>query len=182
MMKVKYLLLAIGILFSVSLIGQKKYKGYSKSKRQTPASMLTQAQKLSDNSPTEAIKIIEQLVANKKDKTTYGLLDEAYFLLGKIYEDIDQNELAKQRYNEALSYTSKSDNDQKALIHYRLGVIALEQKDSKVAEVNFNYGLDFSSNPQQMYKFETGKIDILILNNQNETALNELALLESKNK
>lgn len=179
MKRVQYIIIVIGLFFSVSLMGQKKFKDFSKSKRQTPASMLAQAQQLSDNSPTQAIKIIEQIVANKNDKTTYGLLDEAYSLLGKIYEDIDQNDLAKQRYNEALTYTSKGDEDQKALIHYRLGVIAIKEEQSKIADLNFVKCLSFSNNSQLIYRCETGKIDVLILDNQNESALSELSKLKA---
>ena len=179
MKKMQYILIVIGILFSIRLSGQKKLKGYSESKRQSPGTMLYQANQLSDKSPTQAIKIIEQLVANKKDKATYSVLDEAYFLLGKIYEDIDQNELAKQRYNEALSYISKSDEDQKAIIHYRLGVIALEEKESIIATENFDSCLNFSTDSQQIYRCETGKIDVLILDNQNVIALAELARLSA---
>jgi len=176
----KYIIIAIGVLFCANLTAQKKFKDYSISKRQDPASLLSQAQQLSDNSPTQAIKIIEQIVANKKDKSTYGLLDEAYYLLGKIYEDIDQNDLAIQRYNEALTYTSKGDENQKALIHYRLGVIALKKEKSKVANSNFDKCLLYSDNSQQIYLCETGKIDVLILDNQNESALSELAKLKEK--
>lgn len=179
MKKMQYIILAIGVLFSVNLTAQKKLKEYSKSKKQDPASMLSTAQQLSDGSPTHAIKIIEQIIANKKDKSTYGLLDEAYYLLGKIYEDIDQNDLAIQRYNEALTYTSKGDENQKALIHYRLGVIALKKKQSKVADSNFDMCLLYSDNLQQIYQCETGKIDVLILDNQNESALSELAKLKA---
>ena len=176
----KYIIIAIGVLFCANLTAQKKFKDYSISKRQDPASLLSQAQQLSDNSPTQAIKIIEQIVENKKDKSTYGLLDEAYYLLGKIYEDIDQNDLAIQRYNEALTYTSKGDENQKALIHYRLGVIALKKEQSKVANSNFDKCLLYSDNSQQIYLCETGKIDVLILDNQNESALSELAKLKEK--
>lgn len=178
MKSIRYIILLVGVFVSVSLIGQKKYESYSKTKRQTPASMLAEAKKLSDNSPTQAIKIIEQLVANKKDKTTYALLDEAYFLLGKIYEDINQNSLAIQRYNEALTYISKGDEEQKALIHYRLGVIALEDEQSKVASINFNSCLNFAKNSQQIYRCKIGKVDVLILDNDNEAALNEISKLK----
>jgi two-component system LytT family sensor kinase len=178
MKKIQYILVVLGVLFSAYMHGQEKRKEYSETKRQSPYKMLTKAQQLKDKSPTQSIKIIEQLVTNKKDKATYSLLDEAYFLLGEIYENIDQNELAKQRYDEALSYTSKSDENQKAIIHYRLGVIALKENLSKVADNHFNECIRFSSDSQQIYRCETGKIDILILDNQNKIALNELDRLQ----
>ncbi|MFT4535085.1 MAG: two-component system LytT family sensor kinase [Saprospiraceae bacterium] len=178
MKKAQYILVVVGVLISTSLMGQKKSKEYFESKRQSPFEMLAMAQQLKENSPTQSIKIIEQLVANKKDKATYGLLDEAYFLLGEIYEDIDQDELAKQRYDLALSYTSKSDEDQKAIINYRLGLIALKENISKVADNHFNKCISYSTDAQQIYRCETGKIDVLILENKNETALNELTRLQ----
>ena len=179
MKKVQYILVVVGVLISASLMGQKKSKVFFESSRQSPYEMLTIAQQLKDKSPTQSIKIIEQLVANKKDKATYGLLDEAYFLLGEIYEDINQDELAKQRYDEALSYTSKSDEDQKAIIYYRLGLIALKEKIGNLADNHFNKCISYSCDAQQIYRCETGKIDVLILENQNETALNQLARLQS---
>ncbi len=178
MKKVQYILVVIGVLFSAYMHGQEKRKEFLETKRQLPYRMLTKAQQLKDKSPTQSIKIIKQLVANKKDKATYSLLNEAYFLLGEIYENIDQYELARQRYDEALSYTSKSDEDQKAIIHYRLGVIALKENLSKLADNHFNECIRFSSDAQQIYRCETGKIDVLILDNQNKIALNELDRLQ----
>ena len=179
MKHIQYIIILIGILFSVNLQGQKKYKDLYGSKRQTPASRMAEAQRLSTESPSEAIKIIKQVIDNTEDKSTYALLDDAYFLLGRIYEDINQEDLAEQRYREALSYTSESEDNQKALIYYRLGSIALKKGDTKYASIHLDECLAVSKDDQQTYQCKTGKVDILILNNQNELALAELEKLES---
>ena len=159
------------------VLGQeKKSKGYSSKKVRTITSqeLLDQAKALSDQSPKEAIYLIEQIITTKKDKFSYLLFDDAYVLLGKIYEDIDQLDLATQRYTQALSHTSKNDEDQKALIFYRLGRISIKSKNVKLAESYFTKCLSIVVDDQLLRRCEVGKIDVLILKNQNQEALTAL--------
>ncbi len=179
MKKTQYIFVIIGFLFSTNLVAQKKIKSPYNSKRQTPAAMLDEAQRLSEDSPSAAIKVIEKIISNKNDKSAYALLDEAYFILGKIYEDINQNDLAIERYKTALTYTSRKDGDQQALIYYRLGILALEQENKQNANINFDKCINLSTDDLQKYQCETGKIDVLILNNENDLALAELNRLQT---
>jgi chemotaxis protein histidine kinase CheA len=179
MKKTQYIFVIIGFLFSTNLVAQKKIKSPYNSKRQTPAAMLDEAQRLSEDSPSAAIKVIEKIISNKNDKSAYALLDEAYFILGKIYEDINQNDLAIERYKTALTYTSRKDGDQQALIYYRLGILALEQENKQNANINFDKCISLSTDDLQKYQCETGKIDVLILNNENDLALAELNRLQT---
>lgn len=176
----RYILVVSFMMFSLVLIGQKKI---SKGKvvRQSPVSLLKMATELSTEHPTKSIFLIEDLLTRKEDKVLYDVLDEAYFLLGTIYEDIGQNELAIQRYEQALSYIGKGDENRKAIIYYKIGNISLQLNDPKKANFSFDNCLQWAVGEDLIQKCESGKIDVLIQEDSNVLALNSIIELESKN-
>ena len=105
-----YILSLFLLLFTFTAFGQnkdfKKSKKF-KSKQVSTATLLEEATSLREKAPQEAIKLLDKVIqkSRKEDRNSAG---KAYFLLGNIYEDIDQEDLALQRYEMALKiYRSK---------------------------------------------------------------------------
>ncbi|MEZ4931955.1 MAG: hypothetical protein R2788_07540 [Saprospiraceae bacterium] len=99
----RYILCLLLFVFAFNLYGQNEAKKYSKSKRGQTQTLVEQAQVIKEKSPTQAIKLLEQAVLEASKK---GLGEEgkAYLLLGEIYEDVEQKDLAIQRYEQALDF------------------------------------------------------------------------------
>ena len=122
--------------------GEEK-KSYSKVKNSERRNYLDEARSLREKSPTEAIKLIEEALLNARKGNDAQSQAEAYTLLGNIYEDINQPELALQRYEQALTAISRSKRGgNPAPIHQRMGQIYLDLKSDKEAELSFKRCID----------------------------------------
>ena len=116
-MRLRSIILCLFLIgFSTSIFGQDKKSKYSKSK-QSNAELLDEARASKGEDPTYAIKLVEQVLRDfnpkkqkrrKKKSKDQKLEAEAYTLLGEIYEGINQNQLALQRYQQAMSVWKRS--------------------------------------------------------------------------
>lgn len=162
-------------------MGQRKGKMRSFDKRQSSENLLLEAEKLKEAQPLEAVAIIEGVIANeRKKKQISNLLGQAYFLLGNIYEQIGQDELAEQRYHEAITFISNKGDSLSPEIYYRLGVINLQRRNEKKAFINFNLCIKSSTNDEMKLRCEEGMADIKIMMNDNDAAISDLELLKEK--
>lgn len=172
--------LLIAMLLPILAIAQKKGK-IDNNRPNSAVLLLQQAEAFKEKDPVKAISQVEQVIkleSGKKSKS--DLLGEAYYLLGNIYEQITQNELAKERYILALQNTAKNNTNLRAKINYRLGKIDLENTRLKSAIINFQTSLDVSQDDDLKLKSEEGIIDAKILMNDNVGAIKDLERLPLK--
>lgn len=154
------------LVFSNITIGQIKSKVYSK---QSSNSLLKQARKEKEKNPTNAILLVEESINKAKKKEKRQIEAEAYYLLGEIYEQIGQNNLALQRYQEALSRTGdKKTTQDRALIHERMGIVFLKEEDDRRAEVSFNLCIQSSQEQTTTLRCKEGLVDVKLLQKNNE--------------
>ncbi len=143
-----------------------------KKKEQGYLMEIRRAKDLREKSPTTAIKILESVVLEsqrKKDQRTTG---EAFFLLGEIFENIDQKELAIQRYNQALgAINSKKDPNRSAGIHQRVGQLQVALKNAKAAQSSFKICLEMTDDKKLIIKCQEGLADVQLLNKNPDASL-----------
>lgn len=115
------------------------------SRQPSNQSYLEQAKKLRDEDPEKAIKFLEKAIRSSKRDSDYATDAEAYFLLGNIYEEIGQNDLALQRYIRADRLFELTDlKELRAENYYRTASIQLLNKQTQQAQNSFSLCLDYS--------------------------------------
>lgn len=154
--------------------GEEK-KSYSKAKNSERRNYLDEARSLREKSPTEAIKLIEEALLNARKGNDAQSQAEAYTLLGNIYEDINQPELALQRYEQALTAISRSKRGgNPAPIHQRMGQIYLDLKSDKEAELSFKRCIDMASDQGIRQRCEEGIADVALLRGNPNASISQL--------
>ena len=177
-----YILLLSLLVFCGTVSGQKKDKVVQKKSRvqqRSNSELLSEAQLLKEKSPAAAIKVLEQVIrqSRKKDRDSEGT---AYALLGSIYENIDQKDLALQRYEMALNAINpKKGSAQVATIHQRMGQIYLNQKNDVAAQNSFNLCINFSSDEKLTIKCEEGLADVELLRGNFDAGLLQLDSIQN---
>lgn len=145
----------------------------------SPAMMLEDARDLSQTNPAQAIQQIEQIIRRLNKKRDSKIEGEAYLLLGNIYEDIGQKELAAQRYEQALALLQRTkDNDRIAELYYKIGLIQLEQKKAKAATQSFNNCIKQAITPVLKWSCKEGLADVDLLTGNYEAGFAKLDELE----
>jgi len=100
--------------------------------------VLEQAKSVREEDPLEAIKLLDQIIQSKKRKRDVKLESEAFILLGDIYKDIDQNELAMDRYQKAYQVLSTSKYVyEKYNLAFLIGQLYLDKNDLENAKTQF---------------------------------------------
>ena len=171
----RQILTCLFLSFLMGALNAQKKINKSYAKEQTSSSLLQQARSLKEKNPTKAILLVEESInkAGKREKRQVEA--EAYYLLGEIYERIGQNDLALQRYQEALSRTGDKKNTQgRALIHERMGIVFLKEDDDRRAEVSFNLCIQNSTEETTTLRCEEGLVDVKLLQKNNKAV--EVAL------
>jgi len=172
MMYRSFLICLFLLAYSHITIGQIKSKVYSK---QSSKSLLKQAQSKKEKNPTEAIALVEEAINKAKKKEKREVEGQAYQLLGEIYEQIGQHDLAIQRYQEALPRSgSEKDSQAKAILHERIGQLYLIKEDDSNAETYFRLCIDNSIDKSLILKCSEGLVDVKLLQQNNEAV--DLAL------
>jgi tetratricopeptide (TPR) repeat protein len=105
-----------------------------KTRPKTP-SRLAQASDLRETDPAEAIRLLNQVIQRKPEMSE---LREAFILLGDIYSDIGQEELAVGRYDRALEVISVKDKSTQAMVLLKRGNAHLRQANYPLARENFD--------------------------------------------
>lgn len=172
---IKYILCLLLLVFSCHIYAQKKVDKFSKSKRNEGPTLLERAEQVKEKSPTQAIKLLEQAILEASREKDFQEEAEAYYLLGNIYEDIDQKELAVQRYELALSTFKVSKNEfSNAEIYQRIGQLSVDLKDDKKAEKNFRLCISASNDKNLTLKCEEGLADVELLRGDADASVKQL--------
>jgi len=111
---------------SVETHAQKKIKSKSWKKEYT----IEDAKQSASTNPTEAIKIISEIITTAKEENQSEQLIEAYILLGDINEVAGIPTLALDRYNQALEVMTRSNTiDLLAPLQQKRGSLLFDIKD-----------------------------------------------------
>jgi len=138
----KYLFLLGCLCCCLCLQAQQKKKSYTPSKRQNYQTPLAKARAIKSNDPELAIKLLESVLRKGKKGADNATKAEAYFLLGNIYEDINQMKLALQRYQQAKQLLAQLKLPElTASNEYHLGQVYFKLGDFKTARRSFNTAL-----------------------------------------
>ena len=168
------LLLVVGTTFGQS----KKDKAVQK-RKQSPALLLDQARLEKATAPTAAIKIVEEAITYARKQRDRAAEGEAYVLLGEIYEQIGQQDLALKRYRQALTVfgKSKSSAEQQAVVYQRIGQIYLNQGDDRQAEESFQNCLQYSEDNNLTLLCQEGLADVQLLRKDTSAVVSQLDYL-----
>ncbi|MEO0733045.1 MAG: histidine kinase [Bacteroidota bacterium] len=143
--------------------------GYGQSvskKRKRTVFTLEQAENLREKDPAEAIRVLNAVIQQKKRA---GELAEAFLLLGDIYTDIGQEDLALGRYERALEVQPEKDRAGQANIYGRRGGVLLSLGKADLARADFTRCLSLApKGSEQWIACQEGLADV-------EAATNNLA-------
>jgi len=189
----KHISLAILLLLSFSAIGQfnqnpqekakppikEKRKSFSKTRGPTLEDQLNKARQLKDENPIDAIRLLEDIFVDVKRTKQSGFEAKAYFLLGEIYEQTGQNELALNRYESAYKLIKRSKNEQDALPHLlALGNINLELGNISKAQNYFTFCTELGPGDNIIVQCQEGLVDIAISNNNFDDGYSQNAMIQ----
>lgn len=174
------LLVAAGNLFAQqkkeeAVKGGEK-KAISKTKRQVRRDYLAEARAMQEKSPKEAVKLVEEALLYARKDDDLATQADAYTLLGNIFEDIGQQELALQRYQQALDVLAQQkDGDSPAPIHQRMGQLHLDLQADKAAELSFRRCIETSGgNGAVRQRCEVGLADVELLRGNAAASISQL--------
>ena len=172
-------ILSIAFCLMVTTVsGQNKID--KKSSRKQPATFrLEQARDIKAKSPTKAIKLLEEAILFSRKEGNRRVEGEAYVLLGNIYESIEQEDLALQRYQQALVILDDDSRELKASVLQRRGQIYIDKGEDTQAEKSFNLCLHYTDKNDLKLICEEGLADVQLLRNDT-ISLSQLDLLEQK--
>ena len=185
-MKILNIILISLFLFclgSLDLHAQKKFKNKASSTNST----LGNARQRASSDPTEAIKIISEVITEAKTDNNARQLIEAYILLGDINNEAGLPSVALDRYNQALDVVNKSKlTNQKATLQNKRGTLLLAtkapeaktafascmqySKDDKLYNICYE-GLANSANQQGNFTLAFKILDSLELHYQDKDAI-----------
>ena len=103
---------------------------------------MEQANKLRKQDPGEAIRILNQLIQQQANPAA---LTDAFLLLGDIYVDIGQQELALGRYDRAAEVLLPTDQARAAALAFRRGRVYLDQGNYPFARQAFTSCLELAA-------------------------------------
>ncbi|MEM6769065.1 MAG: histidine kinase [Bacteroidota bacterium] len=124
---------ALLLFLTLSLEAQAPSKKMKRAK--LPTATLEQAIELRKEDPAAAIRTLNALIQQQESPDD---LADAFLLLGDIYVDIDQQELALGRYARAAEVMSADDQVRRAALAYRRGRVLLRQGELDDAREAFN--------------------------------------------
>jgi len=193
---IKYFLLAF--LVSYCLIAEAQTSKV-RSLQSTPAQLLDSAAQLRAKNPNEAILQIEkifELLAVEEDLETEV---KAYVLLGKIYFDIRQYNLALQRFekasqvNQLLKSSSSSSefkkeakkkttgkNELDGQIAYQKGLTYVQLEQFNPAQLAFDICIQNATNQKLVVQCKEGVVDISIAQKALEQSVQQINSIQSE--
>lgn len=178
-MNYRFFLLFISFsILSGNLQGQKVKKIY-RSTQETSVDLIQDAKSKQIKNPTQAISLLEKAISLARKEENLENEASGYILLGNIFEDIDQKDLALQRYLQALPLFKGSNNvDLKAEVHKNIGSIYLDQGDLKAAILNFNICIKESGDKKLTLRCEEGKADVALREKDTDEVTKQLNTIE----
>jgi len=176
-MLIRTIITLIILLLAASSGFAQKTKKYSPKQEQSSEALLERATQLQEKSPKEAIALLSQLIQRmgKSKRRDRNSESKAYLLLGSIYENIGQDELALQRYNQVLSLLNpKKQEEEIARVHLKIGRIYLRQKLNKLAEESFRLCIELSIKDSVKLQCEEGIADVILMRGQPAEGLSQI--------
>ena len=155
---------------------------------QSNAELLQQARAAREKNPQYAIQLVEQVLRsfNSKKRESYSRKlakeevkassneqAEAYVLLGEIYAQINQNELALQRYQQAMDKWTGSEKGQLEL-NYEMGKLFLKLGDDSKAELQFEICEQAKQYPALRSLCAEGLADVQLLRGNASESISQL--------
>jgi two-component system LytT family sensor kinase len=155
---------------------EQKQKAPSKTKRQVRRDYLGDARDLREKSPKQAVDLVEEALLYARKDNDVRTQAEAYTLLGNIYEDIGQKELALKRYQQALDALNRSKSGgNTAPIYQRMGQLYLDQRSDKDAETSFKLCIETSDSDATIrQRCEEGMADVELLRGNAKGSISQL--------
>ncbi len=153
----------IGIFFIFCCINTQAQRKKLSFQSASMEEKLEEARTLKTTNPTKAIEILEGVFGQAKRRKKTDLESEAYYLLGEIYEQIGQKELALQRYESA--YQVSKDSKDFGLVTIRLlalGDIHKELNNLDKAKIYFQKCVDYGTSDVTAVRCREGLADVAI--------------------
>ena len=177
MMRWKYILLLLCCLAGgLPLQAQAAKKG-----RQQPdyLQQLEQARKLNTSNPEGAIKVLEGVIIGSRKAGDKASEAESYYLLGGIYENIHQPELALKRYQQAYYLLGAiARTPLRAQNYSRMGSLQLKLGQFAASEKSFNLCLSDTKDPELVGLCREGLAKLAVASGQPEQGLRMYDTLE----
>ena len=165
--------------FSASIFGQKKKSKFRS--KQSNQELLQQARAIYEKDPKGAIKILDGIISQKSKNRNYKLESDAYTLLGDIYKNINQTDLALARYQRALVLIQKTKYfSEKTKLYYQIGQLHLERKDAVSASKSFTTCIEIGDNKKLTQLCEEGLADVELLRGNTSESISQLEIVQSK--
>ena len=123
---------------------------YPSGKSLTLEHKIVVAQKIQKTSPEDAIVSLNEVISIALKEKKFFVVGKSYAILGDIFEDIQQYDLAVDRYKLGLTYLNLSNlstekqSEVKAEINLKLGNAYIKLKDYDPAEISYLDGLNSS--------------------------------------
>lgn len=192
----KYISLSVLLLLSLSVVAQynetketkfkqqenistKKNKTvFSKTKGYSLEQQLNRAKRLKEENPINAIQLLEDIFKDVKKTQSTGFEAEAYFLLGEIYEQTGQMELALNRYENALQLAKTSKNSDQLPHLLALGNINLKLGNFNSAETYFTYCTEMEPGNEIVIQCQEGLVDVSIVNNNFDQGFSQNVVIQ----
>ena len=172
------LLFSLVFTFSSSVFGQKKK---SKFQKQSNTELLQEARAIHEKNPKRAISILDGIINQKSKSRDYKLESDAYILLGDIYVNINQTDLALARYQRALTLLQKTKYySEKAQLYYQIGKLHLERKDAYSASQSFTSCIEMNSDKKLTQLCEEGLADVELLKGNTQESISQLNQVQSQ--
>ena len=176
-MKKAILLILIIHLFAIlgesPLYGQKKVKGLSVEE------LINAAEEIKDAKPELAIQYLEQALNQSSRSKGQFLKGRIYYLLGDIYQGIEQYDAAQNRYLQALKILQKNkDRTLKDYVNARLGEVSVKRKDFTQGEVYFKQCIKLATSDSISLSCKEGLLDIYFPQNDADQMLNIISDIE----
>ncbi len=177
-----YLSMLILLVFSTAVFAQqqngaekKEEKAPSKFKRSQRRDYVADAKSLREKSPKQAVKLLEEALLYARKDEDFATQSDAYTLLGNIYEDIGQKDLALQRYQQAiLANSNLKSGGNTAQIHQRMGQLYLDLKQDNKAEGSFKLCLQVGKDTDIRQRCEEGLADVALLRGNSNASISQL--------
>lgn len=177
-MRIKIVFILFG-LFLVSGISAQDKSSMKKMKKSRQQSYLKQAREFKDENPNKAIRLLERVIFSKSKRVNYSDKGQAYQLLGEIYEDIDQPELALDRYDEAIRFFEQGKLDIPTSIYHRKGQLHLSLGDYDKATTNFNLCVETKKEKTLTIQCFEGLAEVDLAKGENQKSLDQLDYVQS---
>ncbi|MBI1224987.1 MAG: hypothetical protein GC192_07090 [Bacteroidetes bacterium] len=179
MKRFRFISMLVLLVFTTAVFSQTgggaEKKAASKSKRLQRRDYIGDAKLMREKSPQQAVKLLEEALLYAKKDEDFSTQAEAYALLGNIYEDIGQKELALQRYQQAITANSNLKNGGNiAQIHQRMGQLYLDLKNALSAESSFKICLQVGRDTDVRQRCEEGLADVALLRGNANASISQL--------